>query len=189
MFERQHKKQHNAWTNHEIALLREHWPTHMPMESLLALLPRHTENSITGYANKVLGLRRPTRANAVGHPQKQPAWERVRKLLSTPHTQGEVADSMGFTRTRASELIRLHRSEVYIAGWRWPEGKGKPEAEWALGNKPDAPQPMGIQRARRHQVRRIDPFATAAGLVAPPVGCAGRIYAQPMDIGDGELAA
>lgn len=188
MDETQVKRRHNVWTNHELALLREHWPTHMPMERLLALLPRHTENSITGYANKVLGLRRPTCANAYGNPRKQPAWERMRVLLSIPRTQNEIAETMGFSRPRASELIGLHRSEVYIAGWRWPDGKGKPEAEWVLGNKPDAPQPMGIQRARRQRVRRVNPFATAAGLVAAPAGRSGRMYVQSMDVAD-DLAA
>ncbi len=188
MAEIHQKRQHNVWTTHELGLLREHWPTHMPMAALLALLPRHTENSITGYANKVLGLRRPTCANAFGNARKQPAWERMREFMAIPRTQSEIAEAMAFSRPRASELIGLHRSEVYIAGWRWPEGKGKPEAEWAIGDKPDAPQPMGVQRARRQRVRRIDPFATAAGLVAAPVGCRGRVYAQSMDIDDERAA-
>jgi transcriptional regulator with XRE-family HTH domain len=176
-------KAHNAFTNREVELIRKHWPTLMPMEELLALLPRHTENSVTGYANKKLGLVRPTRRNAPGNPRKQPAWERLRELLeSAPLTQVEIAAAMGFTRTRASELLRAHAGEVYVSEWNWPEdGIGRAESKYALGNKPNAPEPIGEQRLRRIAVKQANPFAVAAGLVKASEGQPGRVYINLLD--------
>jgi len=183
-------KQHNAFTTREVAIIEKYWPTTMPMSELLAMLSRHTINSITGYANNKLGLKRPTRRNALGSPREQPAWQRVVDFLSNskPSTQTEIAKAANFARTRASELIQLHRSEVYIASWRWPDGKGKPEAEYTLGNKPDAPRPMGYQRSRRHKQRKVDPFAVAAGLVSAPSAIQGRVFHHLWDDHDREAA-
>lgn len=188
--ETQHRKQHNAYTNHEVGLISKHWPTLMPMGELLALLPRHTENSITSYANKVLGLQRPTCRSAPGSPRKQPAWDRVRALLEQhPLTQVEIAGRCSFSRARASEILRAHPTDVYIKDWRWPETMGRAEAIWALGNEPDAPEPMGEQRARKSVVRRINPFAAALGLVEAPKGEPGRVYIHLTDSPYDELEA
>lgn len=178
------RKPHNTFTNHEVELLRSHWPTRMPMAELLALLPRHTEHSITGYANKTLGLKRPPA------PKAKPAWELLRVMLEQqPMSQVEIAAAMGFSRNRACEILRTNRESVYIVDWRWPASLGRAEALWALGNAPDAPEPMGAQRARRGAVRRANPFLAAAGLVQAPVGRPGRIYKQSMSINDQEQAA
>ncbi|WP_027815181.1 hypothetical protein [Paraburkholderia bannensis] len=178
------RKPHNTFTNHEVALIREHWPTRMPMTDLLALLPRHTENSITGYANKKLGLKRPSVRTI------RPAWERVRAMLEQePMTQVEIASAMGFSRTRACEILKLNRESVHIVAWRWPEAFGRAEALWALVSAPDAPEPMGAKRLRRGALRRANPFLAAAGLVQAPAGRPGRVYKQSMSVNDEEQAA
>ena len=174
------KRTHNAWTTAEVATLAKHWPTLMPMEELLALIPRHSENSITSYANKRLKITRPTCRSASGSPRAQPAWERVVALLETrPHSQIEIAEALGFSRARASEILRAHRAEVYVESWRWPSAASRAEALWALGGKSDALEPMGAQRQRWIGVRRNgNPFLTAAGLIAAPSGQTGRVYQQ-----------
>jgi transcriptional regulator with XRE-family HTH domain len=179
----QHRKQHNAFTNHEVDLIRKHWPSRMPLADLLAMLPRHTENSVTGYANKVLGLSRPVVRKF------KPAWDRVVALLKQRSmTQIELAAAMGFSRARASEILREHRIEVHIAAWRIPAVMGRAEALWALGNKPDAPEPVGAKRAKRLSAQRPNPFLVAAGEVSAPFAAPGRVFRQSMDVRD-ELEA
>lgn len=167
-----HRKQHNAFTNREVELISTHWPTRMPMAELLALLPRHTENSITGYANKVLGLSRPHVRTV------KPAWTRLRAMLEQqPMSQIEIAAAMGFSRARASELLNVNRDQVHIASWRWPAGLGRAEALWELGDEPDACEPMGEQRMRKMAARRVNPFLVATGAVAAPTNHRGRVVA------------
>lgn len=169
------KKQHNAWTNREVELLRAHWPTSMPLDEIRAMLPRHTLHSITGYANKELGLRRE------GVRRRAPAWERVKEILAErPHTAREIAAKMGFSVTRAHEIMGTRKDEWHIAEFVWPDYFGRPIPLYALGNLPDAPVPIGRQRAKRMRVRKINPFATAAGLIAAPSGSSGRIFQQDM---------
>lgn len=178
-------KPHNAFTNHEVELIRQHWPTKMPIEDLLAMLPRHTLNSVTGYANKKLGLSRPVvRKNA-------PAWDGVKALLTArPHSAAEIAKKMGFTRTRAHEILKAKRDEWHVAEFKWPENQGRAVALYAIGNLPDAVEPMGAQRARRLAVRRAkNPFFAAAGLVQAPACAPGRVYRQAMNVNDEEQAA
>lgn len=167
-------KPHNAFTNHEVEVIRKYWPTLMPMAELLALLPRHTENSVTTYANKVLRLRRPTSRSAPGSPRAQPTWERVRSMIEhVPTSQLEISEAMGFSRARASEILNAHRNEVHIAGWRWLE-TGRAQALWLLGSRPDVPEPIGRQRARRME-RLTNPFLVASGAIAAPNGQPGRV--------------
>jgi hypothetical protein len=178
-------KQHNPFTNHEVAFIRENWPTRMPMSEILENLSRHTENSITCYANKVLGLKRPTSRSAFGSPRKQPSWERLCALLETgPMTQAAIAAHCGFSRARASELLRAHPGEAYVE--RWSDEGGGFEAYWALGNKPHAPIPKGVHFGLR--VSRANPFAAALGLVEAPKGNTGRVFIHLTDSKDDEFA-
>jgi hypothetical protein len=170
---------YNPYTNREVEIIRAHWTTRMPLSELVALLPRHSEYSITNYANRILGLKRPTWASAPGSPRKQPAWDRVRALLGQrPMTHAEIAEQCGFSRTRASEIMRAHPGEVYIEDWRPMSTEGRFEALWALGNKQDAPIPAGAKFGRRG--KRVNPFDAAAGLVQIPTGQTGRIFVQDM---------
>lgn len=154
------KRQKNAWTNHETALVQKHYPTLKPFSEIVAMLPRHTQISIEQYARNVLNLRRP---QAV---REKPAWDRMRRMLAVPRSQAEIAKLMGFSKPRACELLKLHESEVHIGGWRWPDGLGNPIPLWLAGEGPDMPRPMGRTRARRQNVRRVDPIAALVQQVA-----------------------
>lgn len=178
-------KQHNAFTNREVSFIRANWPTRMPMDEILANLSRHTENSITSYANKVLGLKRPTSRCALGSPRKQPAWESLCALLEArPMTQAEISAHFGFSRTRASELLRAHPGEAYIE--RWSNESGSFEAYWALGSSPHAPIPKGVPFGWK--ASRPNPFAAALGLVEAPKGNTGRVFIHLTDSKDDEFA-
>ncbi|MBR7969084.1 hypothetical protein [Burkholderia cenocepacia] len=169
---------YNLWKAHEVEIVRRYWPSLMPMEDLLKLLPRHSESSITTYANKVLLLKRPTSRSAPGSPRRQPAWERVMELLKGgPKSQLEIAAALSVSRKRASQILQAHPGDVYIKSWRWPSQKSRAEALWALGNMPDAPEPVGLGRARKlaREALRTDPFMTALGMVPVPNNVAGRI--------------
>lgn len=160
------KKQHNAFTTHEVEILRKRWPTMMPMEELLALLPRHTRNSLTGYANKVLKLRRPTSRATPGSRRPKPAWDKLHALLKgNPMTQQEIATAMGFSRSRASEILAAQVGEVYISFWRPHEDGRHYEAVWSLGHLPNARMPTYIKRYVG-EIRRTDPFASLIRQVA-----------------------
>ncbi|MBN3853816.1 hypothetical protein G3N59_10530 [Paraburkholderia sp. Ac-20340] len=152
------KRQKNTWTNHEVAIVRKHYPTLKPLAEIVALLPRHTQISIEEYARKILKLRRP---RAV---RQQPAWDRMRRLLAKPRSQAELADALGFSKPRACELLRLHRADVHIGGWRWPDGLGSPTPLWVYGGGPDMPRPMGRQRAQRQNVRRSNPISALVAM-------------------------
>lgn len=180
-----HQKPHNAFTNHEVEFLRTNWPTRMPLAEILAVLSRHTKNSVQTYANKILHLRRPCVKT------HKPAWDRVSAMLKVrPMSQVEISAEMGFSRSRASELLREHPGEVYIVSWRWPEDMGRAEAVWALGNQPNAPEPAGEQRAPKLSApRRTNPFLVAAGAITAPPAATGRIYRQSMSIREDELEA
>ncbi|MEM5294198.1 hypothetical protein VSR82_07630 [Burkholderia sp. JPY481] len=169
------RKSHNQWTNHEVELLRTHWPTKMPLAELLAMLPRHTENSVTGYANRVLKLKRPV-------VRKKPTWTAVKALLEERfHSAAEIQTKMRISRARVHELLQENPGEWYIADYKWPETFGSVIPLYGLGNLPDAIKPPGAQRQR--SVKRVNPFLAAAGLVqAPQAAQTGRIYRQSMEV-------
>lgn len=52
------KETREQWLTSEEALLREHYPTRMPMLQIVAMLPRHTRQSIRVHAKK-MGMKRP----------------------------------------------------------------------------------------------------------------------------------
>ncbi|WP_155635496.1 hypothetical protein [Burkholderia cepacia] len=169
---------YNPWKAREVEIVRRYWPTLMPMQDLLKLVPRHSESSITTYANKVLQLKRPTSRSAPGNPRRQPAWERVVEILKeAPKSQLEIAAALGVSRKRVSQILRAHPGDAYIKSWRWPPYTSRAEALWALGNQPDAPEPVGLGKARKlaREALRTDPFMTALGKVPVPNNVAGRI--------------
>lgn len=172
---------HNAWTNREVELLRELWPTRMPLADLLAMLPRHTKHSVTGYANRILGLKRPD-------VKKKPAWNAVKALLKgAPHSAAEIQQKMGISRARVHEMLQANTDEWYIADYGWPKGFGSAIPKYALGNLPDAVKPVAAQRQR--SMKKVNPFLAAAGLVQAPTGAAGRVYKQAMNVDEEEVAA
>lgn len=143
-------RQHNTWTTHEIALVAQHYATRMPAAELAALIPRHPWISIREYGNRKLGLRRPRGTRPA------PGWLRMRALLAqTPMTASRVADELGFSVTRARELMQLHRVELRIVRWEWSNQFGRPSAVWGVGSGPDARRPVG---KRSESPRRADPF-------------------------------
>ena len=165
-------KQHNAFTNHEVEIIRKHWPTAMPREQIIALLPRHTYDSVKQYASQRLKLKRCS----------SPWWEPLRDLLSVkPRTKTEIAAAFGVSAHCAGEIIaEYHGTKVYIKSYDIGQGKGRAPARWAIGNEPDAPPPIS---QRRRAKSTVNPFAVAAGLVdAPKVGQVGRVFAQPMEV-------
>lgn len=179
------KKKWTAWTNHEVELVRKHFPTRMPWPELLAMLPRHTKRSIYECAYTTLKLRRPI-------VKAMPSWLHLREILEiVVMSSNEIAAEMGVTADRVRKLISEHRAEVHIKSWRWSDDRMSIAALWTLGDGPDAPKPMGLRRWRdMNKRRRPNPFLAAAGLVQAPTNEAtGRVYKQAMEVEDDEVTA
>ncbi|AXK61493.1 hypothetical protein CN645_30470 [Burkholderia sp. IDO3] len=104
----------------------------------------------------------------------------------------ELVKRCNVSQQRVSELLTIHRVEVYISDWIPPVGKAQWRPIWSYGKQPDMPCPGSIKSAAARAAstaQRRNPFLAAAGLVTIPTGVRGRIFRQSMDINDEELAA
>ncbi|MBR8136884.1 helix-turn-helix domain-containing protein [Burkholderia cenocepacia] len=180
----------NAWTTGEVRLLARLYPSPIPSKALYAAFPRHPRKSVQVYARTVLKISRPPRDYKI---VAAPAWDRMRAILETEKLSvRELVERCGVSQQRVSELLTIHRTEVRIVDWIPPVGRAQWRPVWAVGTGPDVPCPAAIKikaaRAARDAMKR-NPFLAAAGLVTIPAGERGRVFQQPMDVDDEELAA
>ncbi|QND94722.1 hypothetical protein SY91_02132 [Burkholderia cenocepacia] len=181
---------HNLWTTAEARLLARLYPSPIPSKALYAAFPRHSRKSVQTFATRVLKLKRAQRDY---RSRATPAWDRMRAILERERLSvRELVTRCGVSQQRVSELLTIHRTEVQIVDWIPPEGRAQWRPVWAVGAGPDVPCPAAIKteaaRAARAAMKR-NPFLAAAGLVTIPVGERGRVFQQPMDIDDEDLAA
>ncbi|KVH04155.1 hypothetical protein WS84_17610 [Burkholderia anthina] len=180
---------HNLWTTAEARLLARLYPSRIPSRALYAAFPRHSRKSVQTFALRVLKVRRPERERKVC---ATPAWDRMRAILETERLSvRELVERCGVSQQRVSELLTIHRAEVQIVDWIPPVGRAQWRPVWAVGTGPDVTCPAAIKtqaaRAARSAMKR-NPFLAAAGLVTIPAGERGRVFQQPMDVDDEELA-
>ncbi|MDF0501578.1 hypothetical protein POK33_12705 [Burkholderia cenocepacia] len=181
---------HNLWTTAEARLLARLYPSPITSEALYAAFPRRSQNSVQTFARRVLKVKRPERDRQA---RATPAWDRMRAILEQEQLSvRELVKRCGVSQQRVSELLTIHRAEVHIVDWIPPVGRAQWRPVWAVGTEPDVPRPAAIKtetaRAARSAMKR-NPFLTAAGLVTIPVGERGRVFQQPMDVDDEDLAA
>ncbi|CAG9197120.1 hypothetical protein [Burkholderia vietnamiensis] len=181
---------HNLWTTGEARLLARLYPSPIPSKALYAAFPRHSRKSVQTFATRVLKLKRARRDYK---SRATPAWDRMRAILEREQLSvRELVTRCGVSQQRVSELLTIHRAEVHIVDWIPPVGRAQWRPVWAVGTGPDVPCPATIKtaaaRAARDAMKR-NPFLTAAGLVTIPAGERGRVFQQPMDNNDEELAA
>ncbi|MDS0850080.1 hypothetical protein [Burkholderia cenocepacia] len=180
----------NLWTTAEARLLARLYPSPIPSKALYAAFPRHPRKSVQIYARTVLKISRPPRDHKT---VAAPAWNRMRAILESEQLSvRELVERCGVSQQRVSELLTIHRAEVQIVDWIPPVGRAQWRAVWAVGTGLDVPCPASIKteaaRAARDAMKR-NPFLAAAGLVTIPTGERGRVFQQPMDVDDEELAA
>lgn len=180
----------SRWTPAEAGALAKLYPTNISCKELHALFPRHTPGSISAYARRILKVSRPADAPV---QRATPGWDRLRELLAIgPLTAGEMADRCGISTQAVHEVLGKNRAEVHVTGWRPPTRTGPWLSVWALGAGIDVDRPLRRPKtlARpKGAARRRNPFLIAAGLVRAPAGAPGRIYRQPMNELDDEVAA
>ncbi|HDR9031823.1 TPA: hypothetical protein QDB14_006106 [Burkholderia vietnamiensis] len=181
---------HNLWTTGEARLLARLYPSPIPSKALYAAFPRHSRKSVQTFATRVLKLKRARRDYK---SRATPAWDRMRAILEREQLSvRELVTRCGVSQQRVSELLTIHRAEVHIVDWIPPEGRAQWRPVWTVGTGPDVPCPASIKtaaaRAARDAMKR-NPFLAAAGLVTIPAGERGRVFQQPMDNNDEELAA
>lgn len=168
------------YTMRDLQLLRELYPTTMPLAEIMARIPGHTEWSIKGIANQ-LGLRRPNinwRKN-----QTTPGLDRIKKLLGTQRmTMKQIAAALDISVAAVSGTLRRFPSEWYIAEWRLVDDLGHYERVIAVGAGEDAEKPITPQSRCRRRQRAVNPFAVASGAVVAPSGIRGRVIKQDMTI-------
>lgn len=179
------KKSHVEWMVSEDRFLRLNYGTTISREEICAALPRHSWSAIRCRATKELGLMRPPRK---GEYRPTPTWDRMKALLQSEKlTVNELIDRLHVTQQRVAELINLHRGEIYVFDRVRPQQHGGQFTSiYAYGDKPDAPCPLSIRKARREKNR--NPFAAALGLVSAPKGEPGRVFIHLTDSKDDEYA-
>ncbi|HDR9199335.1 TPA: hypothetical protein QDB48_000606 [Burkholderia vietnamiensis] len=181
---------HNLWTTGEARLLARLYPSPIPSKALYAAFPRHSRKSVQTFATRVLKLKRARRDYK---SRATPAWDRMRAILEREQLSvRDLVTRCGVSQQRVSELLTIHRAEVHIVEWIPPVGRAQWRPVWAVGTGPDVQCPASIKTAAARAVRdamKRNPFLAAAGLVTIPVGERGRVFQQPMDVDDGELAA
>lgn len=113
-------------------------------------------------------------------PRANAAWPRVKAALEQrPMSRAEIIAATKLGKEHALRALNEHRgNDVHIC--RWMRSARRPVAIFALGPGRDALKPVPITNAKR--VRRVNPFAVAAGLVAAPTGRKGRVFAEPMNL-------
>ncbi|RKR46288.1 hypothetical protein [Paraburkholderia sp. BL17N1] len=174
---------YELWTNAEEATLRKMYEAGVEVRDIAASISRHNEDGVRSRAYH-LGLKRP--ADYV-QPHYSENWERIEKALRAADagmTADEITAATGIHTSAVYKLLNHRRGRIaYVCDWR-PAAR-KPAAVWALGALPDATPPL----THRQKRKLVNPFAIAAGLVQPPVGCTGRVYCQTMNAHDDELEA
>ncbi|SEU36418.1 hypothetical protein SAMN03159335_05446 [Burkholderia cepacia] len=178
------------WTTGEARLLARLYPSSISSKALYGAFPQRSRKSVQTFALRVLKVRRPERARKIC---ATPAWDRMRAILEAEHLPvRELVKRCGVSQQRVSELLTIHRAEVRIVDWIPPVGRAQWRPVWAVGTGPDVQCPAAIKteavRAARRAMKR-NPFLAAAGLVTVPAGQRGRVFQQPMDDTDEELAA
>ncbi|KVG13450.1 hypothetical protein WJ24_03655 [Burkholderia vietnamiensis] len=181
---------HNLWTTGEARLLARLYPSPIASKALYAAFPRHSRKSVQTFATRVLKLKRAQRDYK---SRATPAWDRMRAILEREQLSArELVTRCGVSQQRVSELLTIHRAEVHIVDWIPPVGRAQWRPVWAVGTGPAVPCPASIKTAAARVARdamKRNPFLAAAGLVMIPAGERGRVFQQPMDNNDEELAA
>jgi hypothetical protein len=172
------KRTGELWTNAEEAALRKLYTAGVEVSDIAAVIKRHTEDGIRSHAYYI-GLERP---EDYVQPHRSENWERIEKAIRANGegmTADEISAKTGICTSAIYKLLNHRRGRiVYVCEWM-PRLR-KPAAVWALGARPDAARPL----THRQKRKPVNPFAAAAGLVRPPAGGTGRIYAQQMDVCD-----
>lgn len=176
------RENYRLWTTSEEATLRRMYEAGAEMRDIIVAIPRHNEDGIRSRAY-YRGMQRP---DDYVQPHYSENWERIEEVMRATG-EGMTADEISaITGIHTSTIYKLfnHRRGriVYVCEWL-PRVK-KPAAVWALGARPDAVRPL----THRQKRKPVNPFAVATGLVRPPSGSSGRVFAQPMDVCD-EVAA
>jgi hypothetical protein len=173
---------YETWTTAEESTLRRLYEAGVEVRDIVAAIPRHNEDGVRSRAY-YLELQRP--ADYVV-PHYSENWERIERAMRAAGegvTAEKITALTGIHTSAVYKLLNHRRGRVaYVCDWL-PTSR-KPAAVWALGAQPDVPAPLTQKQKRKS----VNFFATAAGLVQPPSGLSGRVFAQPMDISD-EVAA
>ncbi|MDR6381806.1 hypothetical protein [Paraburkholderia caribensis] len=192
------------WTPEQDAELRRMWPTSERIHSNMEKFAPHSYAAVL------------TRAYLLGLG-KRPAPPRGQAPVAWPIIERELRKGPAH-RYRLAELLRLHPSTVskqlglqhdanavHITDWHRRTRTSAPIPVYTLGAGVDVPKPAPLTSAekmrrvtanarqrrilRAEPVRGVNPFATAAGLVAIPEGMRGRVYQQSMSIRDDDREA
>lgn len=127
------------WTEQQKAIVREYWPTSLPIRLWQHLIPGKTRDAIIGIGRRMnLGERVVNRK-----PTYVQSWVCIEQLLAdgVHRSVPELAKRTGFNasvvRKQLQDRIRV---QVYVAEWRWETNKWV--ALFALGaNKQNVRRP------------------------------------------------
>jgi hypothetical protein len=193
------------WSPEEIRIASEAWLGDGEFKSCLKFLDNRTYAAAATYMKKRLGLG-PRKHSSRGVPAY--AWETIKaELANGPATAPELVKKTGLSVSAVCDELRLskpgRRGKTHIVDWnRRPTG-GAPVAVYALGKGHNAPKPGPYTREEKLEVGKIrrrvnrtclvskavNPFASAAGLVAAPTGQTGRVFHHLWDDHDQPEAA
>lgn len=192
------------WSPGEIEIVRAAWLGEGNFKSCLRLLDNRTYAAASTYAKRRLNLG-PRPHSDRGVPAY--AWDMVMaELKKSPSTSPELIEKTGLSEAAVCKQLRLSkpgkRGKTHIVDWRRRSTGGSPVAIYAIGPGENAPMPAPYTNAEKIKAtrlrrgtrktcmnsKRINPFASAAGLVEAPRGEPGRVYIHLTDSKDDEFA-
>lgn len=192
------------WSDEEIEIVRAAWLGDGNFKSCLRLLDNRTYAAASTYAKRRLNLG-PRPHSDRGVPAY--AWDMVMaELKKSPGTSTELIQRTGLSEAAVFKQLRESkpgkRGKTHIVEWRRRSTGGSPLAVYAIGPGENAVKPVPYTtaekikatKARRRsnktciQLKSVNPFAAAAGLVIAPAGEVGRIYHHLWDEPEQEAA-
>lgn len=167
-----------TWSNSDKGAALRMYAAGVPVKEIAARFGK-SRDAIYGVAH-VAGVGRPD-GYKWSVDREEVSWNSVRAVLagSSGMTVYEICAASGIPGATVHNALHRHPEEVQII--HKVKTRAKPAPVWAL---------VDVTAAKPRQVVgewTNNPFAVAAGLVTAPSTGVGRIYAQSMNVTDGEM--
>jgi hypothetical protein len=180
--------EHQPWTPEEEAVLAEIWAQPRILKAGMSRLPGRTYDAARVHA-KAMGLgEKPVAQKGSRSPFFNCIIGEIKK--NGPLTSLELSRLLKVSRRTMQRVLQdCHGVEFHIGDWK-NEASKHLSMMWAIGPGPDAPKPppkSAFDAHKDYRIRkrikggRINPFASAAGLVAAPQGQPGRVFIHLWD--------
>ena len=194
------------WSKENEEDLAKAWIAEGSLKAHLPKFPGRTYQALIKHAHK-MGLGPRPHSDRGVPPYAMQAM--MAELKKAPGTRTEIAERANLTVTAVCQQIKKTkpgpRGKTHIIGWRRRSTGYLPTPVYASGPGENVPMPAPLTNTAKSRINRarsriralneqipgkkVNPFATAAGLVVAPAAGNGRVYQQSMSIKDDEMEA